>query len=244
VLPYPLHPQPSEVVKCFSGLPHDYKSGYEAVNGGRNDQWAVAKSPQTMAYYQGADIPFHFALAEAFTICDAYHCSVNGPTHPNRLFLWSGTNGQGDTVHGPRIDNNDKPYQFGWTTYPERLEAAGISWQLYQNAIANNGKDQFGATNAGLNALQWFKPYDHRAEPASALVGRGNAVKTLDDLRTAVRPGHPGAGIVDRPARRLLRAPPVPARLRRHLHGPAARLPDCQPRGLEPHRPLHHLRRE
>jgi phospholipase C len=71
VLPYPLHPQPSEVVKCFSGLPHDYKSGYEAVNGGRNDQWAVAKSPQTMAYYQGADIPFHFALAEAFTICDA-----------------------------------------------------------------------------------------------------------------------------------------------------------------------------
>jgi phospholipase C len=189
VLPYPLHPQPSPVVACFSGLPHDYKSGYEAVNGGRNDKWAIAKSPQTMAYYQGADIPFHFALAETFTICDAYHCSVNGPTHPNRLFLWSGTNGQGDRVHGPRIDNNDKPYQFGWTTYPERLEKAGISWQLYQNARINNGKDQFGATNAGLNALQWFKPYDHQADPASALVSRGNAVKTLDDLRSAVQKG-------------------------------------------------------
>jgi phospholipase C len=189
VLPYPLHPQPSPVVTCFGGLPHDYKSGYEAVNGGRNDQWAIAKSPQTMAYYQGADIPFHFALAEAFTLCDAYHCSVNGPTHPNRLFLWSGTNGQGDKVHGPRIDNNDKPYQFGWTTYPERLQQAGISWQLYQNARINNGKDQFGATNAGLNALQWFKPYDHQGDPASALVSRGNGVKTLDDLRAAVRQG-------------------------------------------------------
>ncbi len=189
VLPYPLHPQPSAVVRCWTGLPHDYTSGCQAFNGGRYDQWAVAKTPQTMAYYQGADIPFHFALAEAFTLCDAYHCSVNGPTHPNRLFLWSGTNGQGDRTHGPRIDNNDKPYQFAWTTYPERLERAGISWQLYQNARINNGKDQFGATNAGLNALQWFKSYDHAAVPETPLVARGNSVKTLDDLRAAVQQG-------------------------------------------------------
>jgi phospholipase C len=189
VMPYPLHPQPSPTVSCFTGLPHDWKSGHEAVNGGRYDRWAICKSPQTMAYYQAADIPFHFALADAFTLCDAYHCSLVGPTHPNRLFLWSGTNGQADKTDGPRIDNNDHSYQFGWTTYPERLQQAGISWQVYQNAIANNGKDQFGATNAGLNALQWFKPFDHLAAPASPLVQRGNAARTLDDLRADVQKG-------------------------------------------------------
>jgi len=35
-------------------------------------------APYVMGYYARADIPFQFALAEAFTICDAYHCSVLG----------------------------------------------------------------------------------------------------------------------------------------------------------------------
>src|SRR2546428_10213140 len=29
-------------------------------------------------------LPYHYALAEAFTICDNDHCSVRGPTDPNR----------------------------------------------------------------------------------------------------------------------------------------------------------------
>ena len=189
ILPYALHPQPPERAACFTGLPHDWASGHDAVNRGRGDRWALAKSPPTMAYYQGADIPFHFALADAFTICDAYHSSLVGPTHPNRMFLWSGTNGQHDRADGPRIDNSGKPHQFAWTTYPERLQQAGISWQLYQNARENNGRDQFGATNAGLNALQWFAPYDPKQFPDSPLVARGNSVRTLDDLRRDVQEG-------------------------------------------------------
>ena len=35
--------------------------------------------------------PFYYALADAFTICDAYHCSVLGPTDPNRVMALSGT---------------------------------------------------------------------------------------------------------------------------------------------------------
>ena len=45
----------------------------------------------TMGYYTRQDLPFWYALADAFTICDNYHCSVFGPTHPNRLYAWSGT---------------------------------------------------------------------------------------------------------------------------------------------------------
>ena len=49
------------------------------------------RGPYTMGYYKRDDIPFHFALAEAFTVCDAYHCSVLGPTWPNRLYPGAGT---------------------------------------------------------------------------------------------------------------------------------------------------------
>ena len=46
--------------------------------------------PLTMGYYARADLPFYYALADAFTICDGYHCSVLGPTDPNRVMAWSG----------------------------------------------------------------------------------------------------------------------------------------------------------
>jgi phospholipase C len=42
-----------------------------------------------MGYYERQDVPFHFALAETFTLCDHYHCSLLGPTWPNRMFLWT-----------------------------------------------------------------------------------------------------------------------------------------------------------
>ena len=47
----------------------------------------------TMGYYRRQDLPFYYALADAFTLCDNYHCSVQGPTHPNRLMALSGTMG-------------------------------------------------------------------------------------------------------------------------------------------------------
>ena len=45
----------------------------------------------TMGYFDRAELPFYYALADAFTICDAYHCSVLGPTDPNRVVALSGT---------------------------------------------------------------------------------------------------------------------------------------------------------
>ncbi len=42
-----------------------------------------------MGYFTRAELPFYHALADAFTICDGYHCSVLGPTDPNRLMAFS-----------------------------------------------------------------------------------------------------------------------------------------------------------
>ena len=72
------------------GTDHSWASQHEAWNNGKMDQWVQAKGPFTMGYFTQADIPFQWALAQAFTICDNYHCSVLGPTNPNRLYMWTG----------------------------------------------------------------------------------------------------------------------------------------------------------
>jgi phospholipase C len=102
-----------------------------------------------MGYFTRADLPFYYALADAFTICDAYHCSIWGQTCPNRLFLFSGTSGlsTGDdsrnVVANPPAEpnetadpqNDSKTFAaLTWPTYAERLQAAGVSWRVYQSS--------------------------------------------------------------------------------------------------------------
>ena len=105
-----------------------------------------------MGYYERQDIPFHFALAETFTLCDHYFCSLLGPTWPNRMYLMTGMIDPEGTYGGPLISNvvpspkTGTPYT--WTTYPERLTEAGISWRIYQE------EDDYGT-----NVLEFFDKY-------------------------------------------------------------------------------------
>jgi phospholipase C len=130
-----------------SGCAHGWTDGQGAWNGGRMDQWVPNKTAKTMGYYQETELPFQFALAKAFTVCDAYHCGLHSSTNPNRSFHWTGTNGpSGETSTGTAgiaaIDNRNESIAGGgqgynWTTYPERLQAAGVSWIVYQNLPDN-----------------------------------------------------------------------------------------------------------
>jgi phospholipase C len=145
------------------GLDHSWATQHAAWNAGAMNGWVAAKSPYTMGYFAQPDIPFHFALAEAFTVCDAYHCSVLGPTNPNRLHMWTGMIDAAGKYEGPIIDNTPAYNNviLTWPTYPERLQAAGITWQVYQEE-----------DNYDDNALAWFKQYAD-ARPNSALARRG-----------------------------------------------------------------------
>ena len=128
----PFHPTaPNLGLQFLEDLPHDWNSTHAAWNEGNYDQWVPNKGTTTMAHLTRQDIPFHYALADAFTICDAYHCSLMGPTDPNRYYMWTGYVGADGAGGGPVIDNAEKGY--GWTTYPERLQAAGVSWKIYQD---------------------------------------------------------------------------------------------------------------
>ena len=92
VLPYHLDATQGNAQRV-SGTPHSWKDGQAAWSGGRMDQWPRYKTTASMGYYQEAELPFQFALANAFTLCDAYHCAMHTGTNSNRLFLWTGTNG-------------------------------------------------------------------------------------------------------------------------------------------------------
>jgi phospholipase C len=109
----------------------------------------------TMAYYKRRDIPFHWALADAFTVCVVYHCSMLGPTWPNRLFLMTGTVDPAGGYGGPVYSNYVPPSGFSWTTYPEMLTEAGVSWRVYQEN-----------DNYGLNVLEFFDQY--QSAPATS----------------------------------------------------------------------------
>ncbi|MBY8880785.1 alkaline phosphatase family protein [Actinacidiphila acidipaludis] len=146
---------------------HAWSVQHQAWNNGRMDNWLPAhraadgaNGPYVMGYYTRDDIPFQFALAENFTICDNYFCSVLGPTWPNRLYWMTGTIDPGGTRGGPVISNS-APQPYRWTTYAERLEAAGVSWKVYQQS------DDYGC-----NVLEYFQTFASAA-PGSPLYEKG-----------------------------------------------------------------------
>jgi len=170
----PFHPDAERLgLQFIEDLPHGWNDTHAAANGGKYDGWVQAKGTTTMAYLTREDIPFHYALADAFTICDAYHCSMLSSTDPNRYYMWSGYVGNDGQGAGPVLDNAEKGYH--WTTYPERLEQAGVSWKIYQDI--GTGLDAAGSWgwtpnpyigNYGDNSLLYFDNY-RNAQPGNPL---------------------------------------------------------------------------
>ncbi|MER6385180.1 phosphocholine-specific phospholipase C [Streptomyces sp. NPDC001233] len=170
----PFHPDADDLGLAFiQDLPHGWNDTHAAFNGGKYDKWVPAKGTTSMAYLTRKDIPFHYALADAFTLCDAYHCSFMGSTDPNRYYMWTGYVGNDGKGGGPVLGNDEKGY--GWTTFPERLEQAGVSWKIYQDI--GDGLDATGSWgwiqdayrgNYGDNSLLYFNQY-RDARPGDAL---------------------------------------------------------------------------
>nr|WP_202512969.1 phospholipase C, phosphocholine-specific [Streptomyces sp. SID3343] len=140
VLPFPVRKAAEDASKdlqYIGALAHGWSDGQQAMNDGWNDGWIGAKSPATMAHYDRTDLPFHYELADTFTICDAYHCSLPSSTSPNRNYVVSGYTGfePGSTTRRA-IDNaaysEDTHAGYAWSTYAEQLERAGRSWKVYQ----------------------------------------------------------------------------------------------------------------
>lgn len=117
---------------CGPDPDHSWAGQHAAWNGGANDGFATRMGPVALGYFTRPDLPYYSALADEFTLCDRYFCSVLGPTTPNRLYSMSATIDPEAIGGGPVIENLTGP--FTWTTYPERLQEAGVSWRVYHEA--------------------------------------------------------------------------------------------------------------
>lgn len=161
--------------ECTKDLDHNWGVMHRCWNGGKMNRWvrvhtsdSVEGNPTgalTMGYYTRKELPFYYSLADHFTLGDAYFSSILGQTHPNRLMQMSGTIDPAGKHGGPVTDTNVTPdvkWSCSWTSAPEVLEDAGISWKVYQpsNAdLATMGAD--GADYAQLSAYPIWQPANY-----------------------------------------------------------------------------------
>jgi len=192
-LPFELAQDSSHDGQWLNDPNHNWGPQHQCWNNGTMDSFVrthvasegPANGPIVMSHYNRSTLPFYYALADAFTVCDAYHCSVLGPTYPNRLYSMSGTIDPDGKAGGPLLETlapvADVPYygKFTWTTMPEVLDQSGVSWKVYQSP------DTIEAVTTPLlidNVLRYFKAYTN---PATSLAQR------------AFLPTYPGTFAVD-----------------------------------------------
>jgi len=189
VSPFHLDTDKQFALMRMEGTPHTWPDAQAAWDEGRMAHWPEAKKQRAMGHYARADLPFQFALAEAFTLCDAYHCAVQTGTNTNRLFLWSGTNDPSGRAGGPAIGNSHDSFAenggaadpYRWTTVVERMQAAGIDWRIYQDMADN-------FTDNPLVGFQAFRDAHHgKGDPD--LKDRAITTRGLDMLKADVLAG-------------------------------------------------------
>jgi phospholipase C len=176
--------------ECIADITHEWGPQHGSWNGGRMDGFVrqhlqvdgPSAGPETMGYFDRRDLGYYFALAEAYTICDRYHCSVIGPSDPNHLYLFSGTLDPDGRNGGPMIDTPTKAGlplgEFTWTTMPEQLSARGVDWKVYAS------RDREGLENI----LSCFRAYRRDAELRRRGLGTIWPNDFFDDVRRGELP--------------------------------------------------------
>src|SRR5437588_10479825 len=158
---YPFHLDSVNNGQCTNDIDHSWGPQHTYWDNGKLDGFVTghlaadgsSNGPLTMGYYTRKDLDFYYALADAFTICDHYFCSVIGPTDPNRLYTMSASLDPSGTRGGPVLSTSTSRVErfrtLSWTTMPEQLQTRGISWKVYGSADGNYGD----------NVLPYFKQY-------------------------------------------------------------------------------------
>jgi phospholipase C len=157
---------------CTHDITHDWVPQHQSWDNGAMDKFVTSRlainsndAVLSMGYYTRADLPFYYAVADAFTICDNYFCSVMGPTDPNRLYTMAASIDPDGKNGGPLLQTLilNRSSFFGhltYTTMPEQLQARGISWKVYTSPDSNILNSIFSD-----NVLSYFKNFQNPASP-------------------------------------------------------------------------------
>lgn len=169
---------------------HQWDDMHNDYAGGNMNGWAGVnpEEPQIFGYYAADDIPYHWALAQTFALCDHYFCSVLGGTSPNRLYLMSGAirnknpSSAGTPGAGPFQDNPSQgdpdPLNANWCSYPDALSAPGVSWAIYDETgdpppwLMIN-PNPLGNSWGSLNILEQFQNWPTYQGPVHNRTGYG-----------------------------------------------------------------------
>jgi phospholipase C len=170
----PFHLDTSQVnAACTHDISHDWVPQHQSWDNGKMDGFVNSRlqidandAVLSMGYYSRADLPYYYALADGFTICDNYFCSVMGPTDPNRLYTMAASLDPGGNNGGPILQTivTNRSAMYGrltYTTMPEQLQARGISWKVYSSP----DESILGGILSD-NVLSYFKNFQ---DPASVL---------------------------------------------------------------------------
>ncbi len=135
-------PTTSDITHSWAGIHNEWDNG-------KMDGFVTTNGTNAMYYYDATDLPYYYALANAFTLCGNYFCSLLGPTHPNRLYLWSATSG-GNT------SNSISHGSLSWPTIVDLLDAGNITWKCY-----NYGLGTTTSTLEVFNTLIFFQKWQN-----------------------------------------------------------------------------------
>ena len=176
--------------QTLNDISHTWATQHQSWNHGGMDKFVAshlvadgaAHGPVTMGYYTRAELPFYYALADAFTVCDGYFSSVLGPTDSNRLMAVSATIDPDGVAGGPVLETfGNRIAEYGkltWQTMPERLQAAGVSWKFYSDRLCE----------LALSPLPYFKAFNNPFSITGIeLVGRGLTPDFPDDFTRDVQ---------------------------------------------------------
>jgi len=178
----------------MGSIAHSRHSQVDAWNRGNHNGWIDAKRPHnpdyahvplTMGHYTREDLPFHHALADAFTVCDQHYCGAMTSTTPNRSIFFTGTVRDQQSADSKVYMRNDQLAKGGltWKTFPERLQEAGIDWKFYQNDLTHgtgmSPEQHQWLSNFGCNVLEMFGAY-HQETSNSDLQRRAFVTNVAD----------------------------------------------------------------
>src|SRR6202049_2898247 len=191
----PFHLDTSQAnAACTHDISHDWVPQHQSWDNGAMDGFVTSRLPidsndavLSMGYYTRADIPYYYSLADAFTICDNYFCSVTGPTDPNRLYTMAASLDPDGKNGGPILQTivTNRAAMYGrltYTTMPEQLQARGISWKVYSSP----DETILGGILSD-NVLSYFKNFQ---DPASVLHQNAFGPQFPADLLSDVASGN------------------------------------------------------
>jgi phospholipase C len=206
LLPFNLKSATAQICSGNSSIPiHSWAPQHQSWDGGLDNARFVAvhsvetndgpqQAPLVMGYFTRQQLSYYYALADAFTLCDGYYCSVLGPTMPNRLYLMSAFLDPKGTHGGPVLETpgfgpeaQEAVGSVRWDTMPEVLSDHGISWKVYQPPGTSVGPNIDTALADGFNVLLYFKQY--LANPSSDLYSRAFSPSWPQDFMADIQAG-------------------------------------------------------